>query len=303
MAISTKSQSLRLYRNTDILESREEAVKAITAELSERRIDGEFMIVRYFCNKGDEQRPNFVIETILGVAAYDSHSVKTFVTIFDMDNIDNNIETLRIDMETAIASEAQARQEADDAINATINDTIIPTINQEIQDRKDADDALLTTINNEIKTAIEKEIEDRTQADDELRENVLNNEEKYTYDGLTQYLKCERDKGTYTQYLRNDTIVYLDDSYEKVSYRRQVSVFGMPERYYNSQSFYEYGPYGLIKEYGDAKHFGLNGELDEFNEWTVTYTWEDDLNCSWVEDFYKNGKLSQRREGYMKYTY
>lgn len=134
-------------------------------------------------------------------------------------------------------------------------------------------------------------------------ENVLNNEEKYTYDGLTQYLNSERDKGMYTQYLRNDTIVYLDDSYEKVSYRRQVSVFGMPERYYISQSFYEYGPYGLIKEYGDAKHFGLNGELDEFNEWTVTYTWEDDLNCSWVEDFYKNGKLSQRREGYMKYTY
>lgn len=190
MAISTKSQSLRLYRNTDILESREEAVKAITAELSERRIDGEFMIVRYFCNKGDEQRPNFVIETILGVAAYDSHSVKTFVTIFDMDNIDNNIETLRIDMETAIASEAQARQEADDAINATINDTIIPTINQEIQDRKDADDALLTTINNEIKTAIEKEIEDRTQADDELRENVLNNELTIAHALTTLNVNC-----------------------------------------------------------------------------------------------------------------
>lgn len=141
------SQKLQLYRNNNILSSREAAVNAVTAELSTRHYDGEFIAMRYYHNvtvlvpteSGETEVTEKIIKTIFGCGAYDITTNKYNVTIIDLEAIENRMSEMGSTFEDAL---------------------------QELHN----------TINSEIKVALDKEIADRIQGENDIKKIITDNE-------------------------------------------------------------------------------------------------------------------------------
>ena len=135
-------------------------------------------------------------KALVNITAGDAYVVDSNIEHFTM-------EDLYLSIIQAIANEVQARQDADDAINATIGDlddlttsdksSVVNAINDEVQARQDADDAINTTIGdlddlttsdkssvvsaiNENVQGIANEVQAREDADGDL--NDLNTTDK-----------------------------------------------------------------------------------------------------------------------------
>ena len=159
------AKKLQLYRNDNILKSREAAVNAITAELSARQNDGEFIAMRYYHTVAivapeeimplEEDAPTVesgetsattsgetteqIIKTIFGCGAIDIETSKYHVTIIDLEDIENSMNNMDSQFKEALAE-------------------------------------LHQQINDEIKVALDKEIEDRIEGDNEIKQIITDNE-------------------------------------------------------------------------------------------------------------------------------
>lgn len=182
------AKKLQLYRNDNILKSREAAVNALTAELSARQNDGEFIAMRYFHNVAivtpkeimpieDEvvtpedstvesgetsavtsgETTERIIKTIFGCGAIDTESGKYHVTIIDLEDIENSMNNMDSQFKEALAE-----------LHQQINDEIKVALDKEIEDRIDGD--------NNLASALQKEVEDRTNADNEIKGIIMDNE-------------------------------------------------------------------------------------------------------------------------------
>lgn len=159
------AKKLQLYRNDNILKSREAAVNALTAELSARQNDGEFIAMRYYHTVAivapeeimplEEDAPTVesgetsattsgetteqIIKTIFGCGAIDIETGKYHVTIIDLEDIENSMNNMDSQFKEALAE-------------------------------------LHQQINDEIKVALDKEIEDRIEGDNEIKQIITDNE-------------------------------------------------------------------------------------------------------------------------------
>lgn len=139
-------------------------------------------------------------------------------------------------------------------------------------------------------------------------QNNLWSETTYNYDGLFQYgeSKSYNNTGKIISLLRS-TGEFLDDSYTcQKFYETETYIYLSETQSYRSASSYtrsEWNDNLLIKEVYNNETFDQNGNRLGTSTRTYTYTWQDELNCTFDTEFYLDNILWTRHSGYSQSTY
>ena len=127
--------------------------------------------------------------------------------------------------------------------------------------------------------------------------------DEYSYSGLTRYSIYILNKGTEYEVTTYDTITYVDNTFSQVKESRNTRKNAAGKILSKTNSKYEYGPYGAIKQENLSEAYNYGGEPYETVYDITKNTWSDDLNMTWSQEVYRNGILEAKLEGYNKYTY
>ena len=154
------------------------------------------------------------------------------------------------------------------------------------------------------KTIIEYDNKDRQVAVYSYYNDKLVYEYSCKYVGLKKYGEGK----DYTAdgsliWVSNDTVTYVDKTFSQILLSCSAGRETSNGRVNTSRTEYEYGPYGIISSRDKSIKYDSNGNVSFIYERQCSYTWSDALNNTYKGEGYENGHLTNKYEGYEKYTY
>lgn len=134
-------------------------------------------------------------------------------------------------------------------------------------------------------------------------------ESHYTYSGLTRIGETRfynSSDGKLTT-IQKSTDEFMDDTYTRLKSMDTETYTYISEtqsyRSGTSKSRYEWSDKLWTKTTTDYETFDQNGNLIQTSKYTITYTWQDELNNTYESEYYINSSLWYSQAGYNKYTY
>lgn len=132
-------------------------------------------------------------------------------------------------------------------------------------------------------------------------------ESYYTYSGLTRKEETKHYNDGKLYSIQKSTDEFMDDTFTRLkSLNTEMFTYISETQSYRSGIFrttYEWDDNLLTKTTTDYESFDQSGNRIQTARYSITYTWQDELNNTSEIEYFLNGSLWYRQSEYNKYTY
>lgn len=136
---------------------------------------------------------------------------------------------------------------------------------------------------------------------------IMWRESYYTYSGLTRKEETKHYNDGKLYSIQKSTDEFMDDTFTRLkSLNTEMFTYISETQSYRSGIFrttYEWDDNLLTKTTTDYESFDQSGNRIQTARYSITYTWQDELNNTSEIEYFLNGSLWYRQSEYNKYTY